>query len=99
MRPSLPECLCVMLLCGAIPCPAQTPKPTIIPLVPAANWQLVRSETVSPDRVRGLGGDPAVSREYGVKTVEHRVYRLRDKTLDVFLEQASDPSAAYGLFT
>jgi hypothetical protein len=99
MRPSVARCLCVTFWLGVCPCLAQAQKHIVIPLVPAANWQLVRSEPVNLDQLRELGVDPAISREYGVKTVEHRVYRLQDNQVDVYLEQATDPSAAYGLFT
>lgn len=99
MRQLLAKCVCVVSWLGLAHGLIFAQKPTIIPLVPAANWQLVSSETVSLDKVRELGGDPAVSHEYGAKSIEHRVYRLASKKVDVFLEQATDPSAAYGLYT
>jgi hypothetical protein len=73
--------------------------PSVIPLVPAANWRQASALTVSLDEVRRHGGDPVVDREYGVKSLEHRTYQLGRQMIDVFVEEASDASSAYGLFT
>src|SRR5260370_35109102 len=78
---------------------ATAQKRASIQLVPAANWELVNSQGLAPDSVRQWGGDPAVDREYGVKSLERRTYQLGNKLAEVFIEEASDASAAYGLFT
>ena len=83
------------IACAAAP--AQ--KPSVIPLVPAADWHLVSSEKLAVDAVCGWGGDPAVEQEYGVKAIEHRTYTLESKTADVVMEEGPDASAAYGLLT
>jgi hypothetical protein len=77
----------------------------VIPLVPAANWRLVGSQNLDVSAVSRWGGDLAIEREYGVKSIQYRTYQLADKlasaveVADVVLEEASDPSAAYGLLT
>ena len=68
-------------------------------LVPAAHWQLVRSEEWPLGRVHELGLDPRVDREYGVSRIERREYVLRGEPAEVFVFETSDPSAAYGLFS
>ena len=74
-------------------------KVSVIPLVPAANWQLVATQALGVDEIKNNGGDPAVEREYGVKSIEVRTYQLDRVRAEVVLEPASDVSAAYGLFT
>ncbi len=84
---------------------ARARNSTVIPLVPAANWRLVGSQNLDVSAVSRWGGDPAIEREYGVKSVQYRTYQLADKlasaveVVGVALEEASDPSAAYGLLT
>ncbi len=84
---------------------ARARNSTVIPLVPAANWRLVGSQNLDVSAVSRWGGDPAIEREYGVKSVQYRTYQLADKlasaveVVGVTLEEASDPSAAYGLLT
>ena len=84
---------------------ARAQNSTVIPLVPAANWRLVGSQNLDVSAVSRWGGDPAIEREYGVKSVQYRTYQLADKlasaveVVGVALEEASDPSAAYGLLT
>jgi hypothetical protein len=72
---------------------------SVIPLVPAANWRLVASQGLGVDEIKNYGGDPAVEREYGVKSLELRTYQLDRVRAEVVLEPAGDVSAAYGLFT
>jgi len=74
-------------------------KPTAIPLLPAANWRLVSSEELGVEAVRRWGGEPAVEREYGVRSVERRVYRLNGRDVEAIVAQASDSTSAYGLLT
>ncbi len=88
--------LMMVLLAGASFAAGQT---TVVPLVPAANWRQISSEPLDLDALRNWGGDPAVEREYGVKKLEQRTYRLGKINVNAIVEPASDPSAAYGLFT
>ena len=84
---------------------ARAQNSAVIPLVPAANWRLVGSQNLDVSAVSRWGGDPAIEREYGVKSIQYRTYQLADKlasaveVVGVALEEASDPSAAYGLLT
>lgn len=78
---------------------ASAQRPTVIPLVPAANWHLVSSEPMGLEAIRQYGGDPAIEREYGVRMLVLRKYHLGSKQAEVLLEEALDPTAAYGLFT
>jgi hypothetical protein len=72
---------------------------SVIPLVPAANWRLAASQGLGVDEIQKYGGDPAVEREYGVKSFELRTYQLDRVRAEVVLEPAADVSSAYGLFT
>jgi hypothetical protein len=74
-------------------------KVSVIPLVPAANWRLVATQGLAAEEIKNYGGDPAVEREYGVKSIELRTYQLDRVRAEVVLEPAGDVSAAYGLFT
>jgi len=82
--------------------PSQTPS--VMPLVPAANWKLASSAKSGVSAVSNWGSDPRIEAEYGVKWVESRTYQLNDEfsgsqTADVIVEEATDASAAYGLLT
>jgi hypothetical protein len=83
----------------AVPCLARAQKHTVIPLIPAANWHLVSTQPKDAEEVRQWGGDPAIEREYGVKTVVHHSYHLGVQRAEVLVEEALDPSSAYGLLT
>src|ERR1041385_7653437 len=74
-------------------------KSSVVSLVPAANWQLRKAEKLDVSVISRWGGDPAVDREYGVKSFEHSTYELMGKVANVIVEQGPDASAAYGLFT
>lgn len=95
-----PTWQCALLL-GVLGFPSalRAQKHTVIPLVPAANWHLVSTEPLDLDAVSQWGGDPAIEREYGVKTPVLRKYHLGEHTAEALLEEASDPTAAYGLLT
>ncbi len=82
----------------AIPClcPAQQ-KPPVIPLVPVANWRQVDSQPLPLPEVNKFGGDVAIEREYGVKTLELRTYQLDKVHTQVLVEAAQDATSAYGL--
>ncbi|MGA2630548.1 MAG: DUF6599 family protein [Terriglobia bacterium] len=89
----------LLLALAGIATGASAQGPTVIPLVPAANWHLVSAEPMAVEVVRQYGGDPAIEREYGVKTPVLRKYHLGEKQAEALLEEALDPTAAYGLFT
>jgi len=72
---------------------------SVIPLVPAANWRLASKQELAVDEIKNYGGDPAVEREYGVKSFEVRTYQLDRASVQVVLETGADVSAAYGLLT
>jgi Family of unknown function (DUF6599) len=72
---------------------------TFIDLVSKPRWQMETSQTVNLNEVRHWGGEPAVDREYGVKSVEIRTYREGRERAQAIVEDAPDPSSAYGLFT
>lgn len=75
-------------------------KVSVIPLVPAANWQLVATQQkLGVDEIKNYGGDPAVEREYGVKSFDVRTYQLGRARAEVVLEPAADVTSAYGLLT
>jgi hypothetical protein len=78
-------------------CPAL--QLTKIPIVPAADWRQVESAPLPVPAVTKYGGDPAIEQEYGVKGLELRHYQLGKNRLEVVVEPASDPTAAYGLLT
>ncbi len=78
---------------------AQGEKPGVVPLVTSPRWQMENSEKLALDAVRGWGGNPAVEHEYGVTQIERQKLRQGNKTAVVIVEQAADPSSAYGLLT
>ena len=71
----------------------------VIPLIPAANWHLVSTQPMGLEAIQPWGGDPAIEREFGVKTVALRTYHLADQKAELLFEEALDTSSAYGLFT
>jgi len=79
-------------------CSAAAQEHNVIPLIPAANWHLVSAQPMDLEVVRQWGGDPAIEREFGVKTVILRTYHLADKKAEMLLEEAQDPTSAFGLF-
>ena len=74
-------------------------RPYVMPLVPAANWRQVDLQPLPLLEVNKCGGDPVIEHEYGVKMMELRTYELGKAHLQVVVEPAPDPSAAYGLLT
>ena len=72
---------------------------TVIPLIPAANWHLASTQPMGLEEVQQWGGEPAIEREFGVKSVALRTYHLADQKAELLFEEAQDPSSAYGLFT
>jgi hypothetical protein len=88
--------LLAVLTATLFPCFAQQ-KPQVIPLVPAANWRQVDAGPLPLPDMGKFGGDPAIEREYGVKTLELRTYQLGKIKTQVTVETAQDPTSAYGL--
>jgi hypothetical protein len=82
-----------------IPAARAQDRPTVVTIVPSFDWQLENSATADPSVLARWGADPAIEREYGVKTITARTYGFGGHTADVLMEEASDPSAAYGLWT
>lgn len=76
-------------------------KPTFIPLATSSKWLLVSSRKADVNEVKNWGGDPAIERECGVKSVILRTYTLypENESVNVLIEEASDPTSAYSLFT
>lgn len=89
--------LCAVFL--AVPALALTQEPSAISLVPAADWRLAKTQVLGLDAVRERGGDPAIEREYGVKSLESRMYQLGEKVAEALIEETADASSAYGLLT
>ena len=99
MRPRLLSSLWVPIIALVALAPARAQKPTVIPLLPAADWCLVNSRPLNLSTVGQYGQDPAIDREYGVKSAELRTYQLGQKQVEVLVEDAPDASSAYGLLT
>ena len=74
-------------------------QPTIVTLVPTPQWQVTSSRPADDKALAQWGADPAIEKEYGVRALVARTYRFENHTADVLVEQALDPSAAYGLWT
>jgi hypothetical protein len=74
-------------------------KSFVMPLVSQSSWQLTASAEASLRELASLGCQPAVEQEFGVKSVTRRTYSREGASVTVLLEQAADPSSAYGLFT
>ena len=89
--------LLLFLLASPGASPAQ--KPSVIPLIPAANWRLAEARKLRLNAVQQWGGDPAIEREYGVQAIEQRTYVLKDQKVEVIVEETPDASSAYGLLT
>jgi Family of unknown function (DUF6599) len=101
MKPSLAQMLAagIALLAGTAPVLAE--KPNFIPLATSSKWLLVSSQKAGLDEVKNWGGDPAIEKECGVKSVVRRTYTLypENESVNVLIEDAADPSSAYSLFT
>lgn len=96
-RPVLQMALLVGML--GLPGALRSQKHTVVPLVPAADWHLMATQPLDLETVRQWGGDPVIEREYGVKTLVERKYHLGEQTAEALIEEAADPTAAYGLLT
>lgn len=91
--------LCFAFL--AVTAPTRAEKPSVIPLATSSQWRLVNSGKLDIGAVRDRGGDPAIEKEYGVKSLERRTYTLypEDESVEVIFESTQDVSSAYGLLT
>ncbi len=74
-------------------------KPLSVHLAPDAGWRQVASTPSPVSQVTQLGGDPAVEREYGVKSLDFRTYQMGKIRAEVIVEPAPDVVSAYGLLT
>ncbi len=74
-------------------------KSSIVTLIPSADWQLTSSGAVNASALSSWDGDPAIEHEYGVTAYTARSYTFANHKADVLIEQAADPSSAYGLLT
>ena len=93
-------CLAALPACGgAGGAAAPQDKPSVITLVPAPLWLLESSRSTDASALSAWHGEPAIEKEYGVSTYTERTYRFEEHTARVLLEQAADPSSAYGLLT
>jgi hypothetical protein len=99
MTRKLGKAIPAWLALWAMAAPLAAQRPDAITLVPAAAWQLVGTRTLDVEAVREWGGDPVVEREYGVRHLELRTYRLRGQEASVLIGAALDSTAAYGLLT
>ncbi len=79
-------------------CSAQE-RLSVIPVIPAADWRQVDSQPLQLSAVSKYGGDPAVDKEYGVKSPELRTYQLDKTRRQVVVEPTPDANSAYGLLT
>lgn len=74
---------------------------SVIHLIPLQRWGLASVQNSGVDQVGQWGEDPAIEREFGVKSVAVRTYRFDDSgdTVEAVCEEAPDATSAYGLFT
>ncbi|HEV2424340.1 MAG TPA: DUF6599 family protein [Terriglobia bacterium] len=74
-------------------------KGSVVTLIPTAHWQLTSSNPVNASALGSWGGDAAIEHEYGVTSYTAHSYTFANHKADVLIEQAADPSSAYGLLT
>jgi hypothetical protein len=74
-------------------------KPYVTPLISTPEWTLVASQKVSLQDLGPYGCQVPVDQEFGAHSALERTYGRAGIEVNVFVEEASDPSAAYGLFT
>jgi hypothetical protein len=99
MDATYPRCLWVALTLLLGPPLIVAQERSVVPLIPAANWRLVSSQKVELDAIGKWGGDPAIEKEYGVKSLTERTYQLDNHQAQAILEETPDASSAYGLLT
>jgi hypothetical protein len=91
--------LAVTLGSVGVPWAAAQDKGSIVTLIPAADWELTASQAADLSALASWGGDAAIEHEYGVSAYTARTYTFANHKADVLIEQAADPSSAYGLLT
>jgi Family of unknown function (DUF6599) len=86
---------------GAVPILAWAGQSNVIPLTTTSRWHLASSQKLPVASLKDWGGDPSIEAEYGVTSLALRTYTLypEDESVKVLVEDASDVSSAYGLFT
>ena len=101
MKPSLAQKLAagLALLAGTLPVWAE--KPNFISLNTKSKWLLVSSRKADLKEVKNWGGNPAIEKECGVKSVLLRTYTLypENESVNVLIEDAADAASAYSLYT
>ena len=97
--PGLSLVLASLLAAISTPSTFAQDKGSVVTLIPTADWQLSSSQTVAASALANWGGDPAIEHEYGVTAYTTRSYTFANHKADVLIEQAADPSSAYGLLT
>jgi len=74
-------------------------KSVVIPLISVSDWRLVDSVKVAPQDLARFEDNLPVDYEFGVKSAMERTYQLNGLKATAVLEEAADPSSAYGLYT
>jgi hypothetical protein len=97
--PGLSLVLASLLAAISTPSVIAQDKGSVVTLIPTADWELTSSQTASASALADWGGDPAIEHEYGVTAYSTRSYTFANHKADVLIEQAADPSSAYGLLT
>jgi uncharacterized protein DUF6599 len=99
MGTSHPICLRMGVALLLLPSLAVAQGRSVVPLIPAANWRVVGERNLEVNAITQWGSDPAIEKEYGVKSLTERTYQLDNHTARAILEETTDPSSAYGLLT
>ncbi|MGH9438850.1 MAG: DUF6599 family protein [Terriglobia bacterium] len=92
-------CLMLVLILAGSRTMLAGQKDIIIPLVPVSNWNLVSSTKLTFQDLSAFGDQLPVDHEYGVQAAVERTYQLGYLKATAVLEEAADPSSAYGLYT
>ncbi|HUY15257.1 MAG TPA: DUF6599 family protein [Terriglobia bacterium] len=92
-------CTCILFPLPTPAAPGNNQDRQVISLIPSPRWELVSSQKTSLQQLQGWNVDPAIDGEYGVKNIVDRKYRFETFTAEALVEEASDPSCAYGLLT
>jgi len=89
--------LCVILAFSPLLYAGQ--KSVVIPLISVSDWKLVDSAKLAPEDLALFEDKLPVDHEFGVKSAVERTYQLGGLKATAVLEEAADPSSAYGLYT
>jgi Family of unknown function (DUF6599) len=74
-------------------------RATFIQLAPLTQWQVTNVESLSLAQLSRWGAIASIDAEYGAKDAELRTYVRQGLKIQAVIEEASDPSAAFGLLT